>query len=111
MPAESRPGPGLAVPFLLAAGVAGLCAASEGAPGKGISEALAQERAGALADVRYDLHLTIPERRADAVLGRETVHFTLHAAHRVVLDFEQPREKLLRVKSAGRAVPLWSSCQ
>jgi len=88
----------------LLAAVSGFCAASEGAPGRGISEALARERAGALADLRYDLRFTIPERRADAVLGRETVRFVLRSAHRVVLDFEQPRESLVAVKSAGRAV-------
>jgi aminopeptidase N len=89
---------------LFLAAASGLRAAPETAPGPGISEALAKDRAASISSLRYQLRFAIPERRTDAVHGQETVRFTLRAPRRVVLDFGQPREKLLSVRRAGQAV-------
>ena len=72
---------------LLLAATSGLRAAAESAPGKGISEALAKERAAAISALRYDLSFVVPERRADAVRDKEKVRFALRSPRRVVLDF------------------------
>src|SRR5690606_27368720 len=56
-------------------------------PGRGISEALARERAAVISDLRYELTFTVPERRQDPLLGRVVARFSLAAPHRIVLDF------------------------
>ena len=73
-------------------------------PGSGIPEALARQRAAAIADLRYDLTFTIPSEPTAPVRGRAIVRFTLKAPGRVVLDFAQPRDRILGVSSAGAAV-------
>ena len=72
-------------------------------PGRGVSESLAQERAQTIQSVHYDLSFRIPERKADAIHASETVRFSLHAPHRVVLDFEQPRDHVKEIQVNGRA--------
>ena len=79
--------------------------ASPDPPGHGVSEALAGERAAALHDLRYDLSFAISADRGQPVTGRLVVRFTLAAPHRVVLDFEQPREHLRSVRIGGADVP------
>jgi aminopeptidase N len=74
------------------------------APGAGIPETLAKERAGAISAVRYELELRIPELRTERIRGREVVRFRLAAPHRVVLDFGQPRGHLLSVSRGGHPV-------
>jgi len=79
--------------------------AQDGAPpGSGIPEALARQRAAAIADLRYDFTFTIPSESTSPVRGRAIVRFTLKAPGRVVLDFAQPRDRILGVNSAGGAV-------
>ena len=74
------------------------------APEPGVPETLARERAAVIRNLRYDLRLTVPARRADPVTGRIIVRFTLEAPHRVVLDFAQPRERIHRVAAGGADV-------
>ena len=68
-------------------------------PGRGIPETLARERAAAIAGLRYDLAFTVPARRQDPVQGRATLRFSLAAPHRIVLDFAQPRDRVLSVRA------------
>ncbi len=70
----------------------------------GVPESLARERAGTIASLRYELSFHIPEKRADPIRSSETVRFTLHAPHRVVLDFAQPRDKVAAISSGGKPV-------
>ncbi len=75
-------------------------------PGPGVSESLARERASTIRDLRYDVHLTIPEARTDPVGGRVAVTFTLDRPRRpLVLDFRAPPENLRGVSIGGRPVP------
>ena len=74
------------------------------APGRGISEALARERASAIRALRYELAFTVPADRREAVRGRAVVRFSLAAPHRIVLDFAQPRERVQSVRLSGRDV-------
>ena len=71
-------------------------------PGRGISESLANERAETIQSIHYDLSFRIPERKADPIHGSETVRFTLKVQHRVVLDFEQPRDHVQEIQVNGR---------
>ncbi len=82
-----------------------LAAASVAAlpPGRGISESLAKERADTIQSVHYDLSFRIPERKTDAIHATEILRFSLHAPHRVVVDFEQPREHVVDIQVNGRA--------
>src|ERR1043166_2088938 len=73
------------------------------APGPGISEALAQERAAAIANLRYELQFQVPSERRARVRGRVVVRFTLKAPHRIVLDFAQPRDRVHSVTVRGGA--------
>jgi aminopeptidase N len=87
---------GLIVVALAAAAQA--AGAARPAPGPGVSEALARERAAAFRDVRYELAFDIPSRRNAPVLGQVTVTLTLQKPHRVVLDFQQPRDRVREVR-------------
>ena len=71
--------------------------------GVGVSEALAAERAAAIRDLRYDVAFIVPVQRGDAVRGRVAVRLTLTSAHRLVLDFAQPADRISRVVVNGRA--------
>jgi len=78
------------------------CAFAQAAtPGPGVSETLAQDRAASIRNLRYELQFTIPSKKSDPVHGSATIRFMLPAPHEVVLDFEQPREKILDVRAAG----------
>ncbi|HXH24718.1 MAG TPA: M1 family aminopeptidase [Vicinamibacterales bacterium] len=71
--------------------------------GRGVSEALARERAAVVRDLRYDVFFAIPADRQEAVRGRVIVRLTLDAPHRLVFDFVQPAERLHAVAVNGRA--------
>src|SRR4051812_34070939 len=74
--------------------------------GPGVSEALAREGAEVLGDVRSDLAVTIPSDRRQPVHGRVVVRATLDAPHRIVLDFDQPRDHVASVRVDGVEVPV-----
>ncbi len=73
-------------------------------PGPGISESLANDRAKVIGSLAYELSFKIPERKADAIRGVEVIRFALPAPHRIVLDFEQPRDHVLDVRAGGKRV-------
>jgi aminopeptidase N len=74
-----------------------LAASTNSIPDRGVSEPLARERAATISSLRYQLSFALPEKRTEAVRGSETVRFVLKAPHRVVLDFEQPRDHIVSV--------------
>ena len=74
------------------------------APGAGIPETLARERASIISALRYELELRIPESRTQPLRGREVVRFRLAAPHRIVLDFAEPQDRVLSVTRNGQAV-------
>jgi aminopeptidase N len=74
------------------------------APGRGISEALAAERAAAIRDLRYEVAFTIPADRREPVQGRVVIRLGLESPHRLVLDFAQPPERVRSVRVGGREV-------
>ena len=79
-------------------------AAASSSPGPGISEALARERASTIRDLRYALELTVPASRREPVRGRVTIRFSQTSPRRVVLDFAQPRARVLGVRAGQRDV-------
>jgi aminopeptidase N len=85
--------------------LAGLLAAAADQPvAPGVSETLARERVALLRDVRYELAFVIPPGRRTAVPGRVVVRASLRAPHRIVLDFEQPRDRVQTVRAHGRDI-------
>jgi aminopeptidase N len=73
-------------------------------PGRGISEALAQERAAAIRALRYDLSFIVPPDPGEPVQGRAVVRFTLAAPHRIVFDFAQPPDRVRTLRAGGVAI-------
>src|SRR5215213_1648893 len=84
--------------------LAALLAAADQPVGPGIAETLARERADMFRDVRYELAFVIPADRQTPVLGRVVIRVTLRSPHRIVLDFEQPRDRIVTVTAGGRSV-------
>jgi aminopeptidase N len=74
-------------------------------PGRGVSEALARERAVAIRALRYELSFILSADRTEPVQARAVIRFSLAAPHRVVLDFAQPRGNVRSVRAGGREVP------
>jgi len=81
-----------------------VAAADLPAPAAGIPETLAKERAAVISSLRYELELRIPQVRTQPVRGREVVRFRLASPHRIVLDFANPRERVLSVTRDGQTV-------
>ena len=75
-------------------------------PGPGIPLALAEERAGRVGDLRYDLHFTVPARHTERLRGRVTIRFKLADASRpLALDFA-PVDSIQSATVEGRRVDL-----
>ena len=86
--------------------VAGLSADSVD---RGVSQALARERAAALSGVRYDLAFTIPADPRQPVQGRLRLRTTLTSPHRIVLDFSAPKDRVRSVQAGGASIhPIYS---
>jgi aminopeptidase N len=81
-----------------------LAAAADQPVGPGISEALARERSQAVRDVRYQLAFEIPSDRQTPIAGRATIHLVLARPHRIVFDFEQPRDHVQSVRVHGEDI-------
>jgi aminopeptidase N len=73
-------------------------------PGRGVSEALAGERAASVQDLTYELSFTIPADRQAPVRGRAIVQLVLKAPGRLVFDFAQPADRLIAVRAGGRSL-------
>ena len=71
---------------------------------RGVSEALARERAAAFTAVRYDLAFTVPVSRQQPVDGTLRLAVTLAAPRRIVLDFSAPKERVHSVRVGDAAV-------
>ena len=75
-------------------------------PGRGVSEALARERADTIHSLRYELTFVVPADLREPVQGRAILRFTLEAPHRVVIDFAEPRDRVRSVRAGGSEVPV-----
>ena len=73
-------------------------------PGAGISLALAAERSSIITSLRYELTFAIPAALSEAIRGRAVIRFAMNAPHRVVIDFAQPRDRVVSITSARRLV-------
>src|SRR5918911_4363997 len=71
---------------------------------RGVSEALARERAAAFSEVRYDLAFTVPVNRQQPVEGILRLTLTLNAPRRIVVDFSAPKERVRTVRVGENAV-------
>src|SRR5689334_13841913 len=71
---------------------------------RGVSEALARERAAAYSAVRYDLAFTLPVSRQRPVEGTLRLALTLATPRRIVLDFSAPAERVRSVRVGDEAV-------
>jgi aminopeptidase N len=67
----------------------------------GVSQALAQERASTIRDLRYDLTFLVPSSKSEPVQGRAVVTLTLQAPSRLVFDFAQPRQNVRTLTVGG----------
>ena len=83
--------------------VVGACAPSDPAElGPGVTRTLAERRAAAVSELRYELHLELPERREQPVTGEVTLRFEwLGAPGPLVLDFRAPADHVLGVTLDG----------
>ncbi len=81
-----------------------LLSMQSGAPAPGVPQALADERAQRVRDLRYALEFVIPAERTAPVTGRVVITFTLTDASRsLALDFSEPgRVTSTSVKSLTR---------
>jgi len=90
-----------------------LMAALAGAPqsvDRGVSEALARERAAALRDVRYDLAFSVPADRQQAVTGRLALRVTLAEPRPLILDFSAPTARIRSLTVGGvPVVPVYAN--
>ena len=71
---------------------------------RGVSEALARERAAALTTVRYDLAFTVPVSRQQPVEGTLRLTVTLASPRRIVLDLSAPKERVRSVRLGDATV-------
>src|SRR5215813_3822108 len=93
----------LSVCLLLAAAQAG---GSHRDPDPGISQALAQERAARVSNVRYDLSLAVPRDLNARITGREIVTFALSdASAPLSLDFDPEQSgRLIRIRGESASI-------
>jgi len=70
----------------------------------GIPEALAKERAAAISSLRYELDFRLPAARTQPIRARAVVRFRLASPQRIVLDFVNPRDRVLSVTRGGNAI-------
>src|SRR5215212_10766338 len=81
-----------------------LMAAAADPPGRGVSEALAAERAATVQDLRYEVQFVVPPDRREPISGHVVVHLSLKAPHRLVFDFAQPADRVRRMSINGQEV-------
>jgi aminopeptidase N len=83
--------------------LAPVAAAAVASPGRGVSEKLAAERAVGIRSLRYELSFRVPESKAEPLRGTVTARFELRAPRQVIFDFEQQKDRVVSVESAGKA--------
>lgn len=75
------------------------------APEPGVALELADFRAAAISELKYDVVLTIPEQRTEPVAGRVDARFHLSdVSQPLVLDFRAPADHVLDVRLDGDSV-------
>ena len=77
-------------------------------PTEGVSRAFAEQRAAEIKSVRYELRLTVPERRSEPVTGSVTIRLHYSSRSPLVIDFAQPPDHVTSVKANGRDVSVQS---
>ncbi|MEM7584364.1 MAG: aminopeptidase, partial [Acidobacteriota bacterium] len=71
----------------------------------GVSQALAIHRAATLSELHYDLELSIPAARSEAIRGRITTTLELEASDApLIFDFAQSPDHIQSVTAAGQPV-------
>ncbi|MFU8816204.1 MAG: M1 family aminopeptidase, partial [Pseudomonadales bacterium] len=76
------------------------------APQPGVSHRLAVQRAGDIAQLRYELTLRIPAERSRPIVGRNVLRFHLEAVARpLIIDFEPDGETEAALVVNGMTVP------
>jgi aminopeptidase N len=74
-------------------------------PAPGIPLALAEDRAGRVSNLRYDVTLTVPARRDQPIRGRLAAAFALgDAARPLAFDFVQPADHVLGITVNGASL-------
>jgi len=75
-------------------------------PEKGVSFVLNESRKKTIDSIRYAIHLIIPSRKSEKILGKETISFHLNSLGQpVVLDFSNDSSHVTSVKSKGKDIP------
>lgn len=95
----------LLVPILATATFAAAApgAGDPSSPSPGVSLELAAQRAARIANLRYELALSIPDLRSEPVTGTNSLHFTLaDPRNPLVIDFDPGGTKQLKVTANGR---------
>jgi len=70
--------------------------------GPGVARSLAEHRSQAISDLSYEIFLSIPENRAEAIQGTLTARFTLmEVGQSLAFDFAQPAESIHSVDVGG----------
>jgi len=72
--------------------------------GPGVSFELADHRARTISELKYEIWLTIPERRVEPITGKIRATFRLEGAETVIFDFAQPKERIKAVRISGEPV-------
>ncbi len=72
----------------------------------GVSYELAQVRKNTLSDIKYDLHLKIPESRSESITGTEVLSFNYKKQNDAPLqiDFKEEPSSLIAVSVNGQSV-------
>jgi aminopeptidase N len=68
----------------------------------GVSAALARQRAATLADLRYDVALSLPAARTAPVAGTTTLRFVRRGTGPVIIDFDASASQVQGVTANGR---------
>jgi len=83
----------------------GAAVAQADRPAPGVSLQLARERSRLVADLRYDVQLSIPVSKTEPIVGRSVVRFKLADAKRpLVLDFDAGDSDAISLRSNGKPV-------
>ncbi|MQA91213.1 MAG: hypothetical protein GEU90_13435 [Gemmatimonas sp.] len=73
----------------------------------GISLELARHRAATVADLRYEIDLSVPEERLEPLIGTVTLRFRWNDPARLpfVVDMQEPQDRIDEVEVNGELVP------
>src|SRR5688572_16861856 len=96
-----------ALPVFFGLALSAAASAQTMTPAAGVPLDVATRRATTVANVRYELSLSIPETLGSPLTGTTTIRFDLKdASAPLVLDFETSREHVKSVESNGKPLPI-----